>query len=372
MDKDFYTLLQDDEFGLLIEKPKTKPATENDRVVESFLEIVDFYREHNRFPEVNDIHERKLSVRLKMFQDNKESYSFLQEYDEFGLLENKEQEIKIDDDFGLLDLSDDDYSISKVVNVPEISKDRSDPDLIAKRTQCEDFDKFEPLFTDCQNKLKGGIYLLSSFVESEMKEGDFFVQNGMLIYIDKIYDPYRGNSNKINKRTRCIYENGLESNALLRSLGKSLSANGFAVKKANQVNLDDIESGYIYILKSLSSDPRIQSTKNLYKIGFSTTEVEERIKNAEKDPTYLMAPVHLVEKNKCFNLDPHRFERLVHRFFGEVCLDLQIADSNGMMYTPKEWFSVPLGIVEQAIDLIISGDIINYHYDKFSQKIIKK
>lgn len=372
MDKDFYNLLQEDEFGLLIERPKNKPTTENDRVIESFLEIVDFYKEHKKLPELNDVHERKLSVRLKMFQDNKDTYSFLQDYDELGVLEKNTEEIKIDDDFGLLDLSDDDYSISKVIHVPEVYKDRSDPDLIAKRVKCENFDKFEPLFVDCQNKLKSGFYSLCSFVESEMKEGDFFVQNGMLIYIDKIYDPYRGNSNKINKRTHCIYENGLESSALLRSLGKSLSANGFAIKKANHVSTDDVESGYIYILKSLSSDPKIQNIRDLHKIGFSTTEVEERIKNAEKDPTYLMAPIHLVEKVKCFNLDAHRFERLVHRFFSEVCLDVQIADSNGILYTPKEWFSVPINIIEQVIDLILSGEIINYEYDKFKKIIVKK
>ena len=302
MDKTFYDLLNKDEFGLLDQVQNSKPITENDRIIESFLEIVNFYEQNKKLPEMNDVHERKLAVRLKTFKDNSKDFLFLEEYDKSNLLSNSSQEnIKTDnDEFGLLDLSED-YSILKMINVPEVSKDRSDADLVAKRVKCDNFDKFESLFIECQNKLKSGVYSLCDFAESEMKDGDFFIQNGMLIYIDKIYDPYRGNSNKINKRTLCIYENGLESNALLRSLGKSLSSNGFAVKKSNTVYSEDVESGYIYILKSLSLDPKIQNINDLYKIGFSTTEVEERIKNAEIDPTYLMSPVKLVEKIKCFS-----------------------------------------------------------------------
>jgi hypothetical protein len=374
INKDFYNLLKEDEFGLLEQSEQNKPITENDRLIESFLEIIKFYEDNNKLPELNDIHERKLAVRLKTFKENGDAYIQLKDFDKYNFLNDEDFKINNSesDDFGLLDITEEDKTLINMVNVPKITKDRSDPDLIAKREKCLDFEKFDPLFIDCQNKLKNGILTLSDFVESQMKEGDFFVQNGMLIYVDKIYDPYRGNSNKINKRTRCIYENGLESNALLRSLGKSLSANGFSVKKSNILTPEDTETGYIYILKSLSSDPKIQNIKDLYKIGFSTTEVEERIKNAEIDPTYLMAPVKIVYKIKCFNLDPHRFERLIHRFFEEVCLDVQIADNSGKLYTPKEWFSVPLSIIEEAVDLIISGDIINYEYDKFSKSIKKK
>lgn len=371
MDKNFYNLLNEDEFGLLDQVQANKPVTENDRIIESFLEIVYFYNQDNKLPELKDIHERKLAVRLKTFQENIETYAFLKKYDTINILNSLEKsEQNTDDEFGLLDISEDDKSLINMVNVPKIAKDRSDPDLIAKRERCLGFEKFEPLFIDCQNKLKNGILTLSDFVESQMKEGDFFIQNGMLIYIDKIYDPYRGNSNKINKRTRCIYENGLESSALLRSLGKSLSANGFSIKKANLITSEDLVTGYIYILKSLSNDPKIQNIKDLYKIGFSTTEVEERIKNAEVDPTYLMAPVKLVFKIKCFNLDPHRFEKLIHRFFGEVCLDVQIIDNSGNLYTPKEWFIVPIKIIEDVIDIIIDGNATNYYYDRYSKRLM--
>jgi len=69
------------------------------------------------------------------------------------------------------------------------------------------------------------------------------------------------------------------------------------------------------ILKSLSNDDIISTKRNLYKIGFSATPVEDRIKNRETDPTYLMAKVKIVETFKCFNVNPHKLEQLIHEFF---------------------------------------------------------
>jgi hypothetical protein len=134
----------------------------------------------------------------------------------------------------------------------------------------------------------------------------------------------------------------------------------------------DSETGYVYVLRSLSDNPRIVNTKNLFKIGFSTTSVEDRIKNAEQDPTYLMAPVAIVATYRCFNMNPQRFERLVHRFFSESCLDVEITDKSGNKYTPKEWFVAPIVVIEKVIELIISGEIVNYVYSKADQSILRK
>ncbi|MES2966539.1 MAG: GIY-YIG nuclease family protein [Patescibacteria group bacterium] len=138
------------------------------------------------------------------------------------------------------------------------------------------------------------------------------------------------------------------------------------------IDNEDSETGYIYVLKSQSNNPRIATTKNLFKVGFSTSSVEERIKNAEQDPTYMMAPVSIVATYRCFNMNPQRFERLIHRFFNEVCLDVEITDSNGKNYLPKEWFIAPISVIDKAIDLIIKGEVVNYIYDNVQKKIIKK
>ena len=167
---------------------------------------------------------------------------------------------------------------------------------------------------------------------------------------------------------------------LLRSLGKRLKDSGNMVTKLESekdnglfdVTNDDTQNGYIYILKSLSNEDTIKTKRNLYKIGFSTTSVETRIKNAKEDPTYLMADVKTVAAYEVYNVNPHKLEQLIHKFFGNSCLDIEIYDGNGRLYKPREWFIAPLEIIEEAIKLIVSGRIINYKYDDKNESIIEK
>ena len=376
---DLLDLINDDNLGLLDIEKKSVSATPEDRLTESFIEINEFFSLYNVEPKSGgDIHEHKLASRLKHMRENKDQRDSLGKDDTYNLLKIEKKNLDTvsdifeDDDLDLLSIED--SSVFNIKNVPEISQDRSDPDFVAQREVCADFDQYEYLFSEVQRELKEGTKKLATFVESEMKQGDFFVLSGVLIYLEKIYDPYRGNSKKINRRTRCIYENGTESNVLLRSLGKRLSDVGYAIKdNLDILNLEekDSETGYIYVLKSLSENPRIASTKNLFKIGFSTTSVEERTKNAKQDPTYLMAPVSIVATYRCFNMNPQRFERLIHRFFSQSCLDIEITDNNGKIYSPKEWFIAPIMVVSRVIELIIKGEIVSYSYDKNRESIIK-
>ena len=380
MDKnDLLDLINDDDLGLLDIEKKAVSATPDDRLTESFVEINEFFAVHNAEPKSGgDIHEHKLASRLKHIRENKEQRDFLSKYDTHGLLKIEKKDIDTvsdifeDDDLDLLSIED--SSVFNIKNVPEIRQDRSDPDFVAQREICADFDQYEHLFAQTQRDLKNGTKKLATFVESEMKQGDFFVLSGVLIYLEKIYDPYRGNSQKINRRTRCIYENGTESSVLLRSLGKRLSEVGFSVKDniaTSSLEEGDLETGYIYVLKSLSTDPRITNTKNLFKIGFSSNSVEDRIRDAQRDPTYLMAPVSIISTYRCFNMSPQRFERLIHRFFSGSSLDIEITDIGGAKYLPREWFVVPLSSINKAIELIINGEITNYSFDKYTGIISK-
>jgi hypothetical protein len=167
---------------------------------------------------------------------------------------------------------------------------------------------------------------------------------------------------------------------LLRSLARELYKNGRRITEHEDRLMDDLnnitdedgQTGFIYILRSLSTDPQITSLKDLYKIGFSTVPVKERVKNAEDDPTYLMAKVHILETFECYNLNPQKLELLLHRFFGKVCLDADVFDREGKRYMPREWFIAPLPVIEEAIELIISGKIIDYVYDEESKLIRQK
>jgi hypothetical protein len=378
--KDLLDLIDDDDLGLLDIEKKSVSVTPDDRLEESFMEINEFFSVHGREPKSGgDIHEHKLASRLKHIRENKEQKDFLSKFDIHNLLKTLVKELDTvsdifaDDDLDLLSIED--SSVFNIKNVPEIRQDRSDPDFVAQREICADFDQYEHLFARIQRDLKSGTKKLATFVESEMKEGDFFVLSGVLLYLEKIDDPYRGNSQKINRRTRCIYENGTESSVLLRSLGKRLSDVGYAIKdnlETVAIEDGDSETGYIYVLKSLSDNPRIASTKNLFKIGFSANSVEQRIKNAGQDPTYLMAPIAIIATYRCFNMNPQRLERLLHRFFADQCLDIEIIDKSGNRHIPREWFIAPLNIIERVIDLIISGEIVNYQYDDISSQIVKK
>lgn len=282
------------------------------------------------------------------------------------------------DEFGLLNTQNE-VDIHTLKNVPKVEK-RADADFVARREKFDDFDKYEQLFIDCQNDLKANRRQIVPSIESQLDIGTFCVLDGVLLYIADIQDGYRGNSGKINRRTTIIFENGTKSNMLLRSLGKRLKDSGNMVTKLESekdnglfdLTNEDTQNGYIYILKSLSNEDTIKTKRNLYKIGFSTTSVETRIKNAKEDPTYLMADVKTVAAYEVYNVNPHKLEQLIHKFFGNSCLDIEIYDGNGKLYKPREWFIAPLEIIEEAIELIVNGKIINYRYDDKNESIIGK
>src|SRR5690606_13709506 len=181
-----------------------------------------------------------------------------------------------------------------------------------------------------------------------------------------------------------IFENGTSSNMLYRSLGKQIQKNGKMITNtyestenelfvnANLVEEEDIQTGWIYVLKSKSEHPEIYSIKNLHKIGFSTVQIDERIKNAKNEATYLFADVIKVASYKCYNRNADKLELLLHRFFSEACLSVDIEIIKGTRISPREWFVVPFEEIEKAIELILNEQIVNYKYDRRIEKIILK
>ena len=202
-------------------------------------------------------------------------------------------------------------------------------------------------------------------------------------YVDEIFEFLldKNLSSSYERKLFIIYHDEIsKSNMLLRSLGKRLKDSGNMITKLDHekesgllnVTDEDKQNGYIYILKSLSNEDVIQTKKNLYKIEFSTTAVETRIKNAKQDPTYLMADVKTVAAYEVYNVNPHKLEQLIHKFFGNSCLDMEIYDGNGKLYKPREWFIAPLEIIEEAIELIVNGKVLNYRYDEENEVIVEK
>lgn len=145
---------------------------------------------------------------------------------------------------------------------------------------------------------------------------------------------------------------------------------------AEDVKNEDKVTGYIYVLRSLSENPEINNIKNLYKIGFSTNRVENRVANAEHEPTYLMAPVEIVSTYMIVNMHSQKFEDLVHKVLHEVNFRFKVADDKGEMHEATEWYQVPLEIIDSIIQKIMNGTIVFFSYNKeqmcLEQRIEKK
>ena len=387
-------IFNDDEFGILDSKPiNSNIKTEDERLIESFQEINSFFEKNNREPEAANVTEFKLLSRLKALRKDAKKVEILRPYDSHNLLNTKEEvksvaDILNDDDLGILG-TDETLSIFKLKNVPSYTE-RAESDFTARRKAMKDKDflPYETQFKKVHIELREGKRKLKEFkdVEQNLNSGNYYVLDGVLLFLedDGIEKRQLGDSSRNDGRTTIIFENGTKSNMYYRSLSKSLYNNGSTVsgtdkesetglfKNANIVKEEDSETGWIYILKSKSTNKDISSIKDLYKIGYSTVPVLERIKNASKEPTYLMADVAIEASYKTYNLNAQKFELLIHRFFSEACLNIDINDDKGRRITPREWFAVPLPVIDKAISLILSGEIVKYKYDSVQMSLIKK
>lgn len=396
-DKILDEIFRNDPLGLLNVKPKTSNVkTSDERLSASFEEINDFISKNEREPSPNpsNITEYQLYSRLKSLREDQDKRIALERQDTYGLLKVENKEINsIDDIFNddLLGIFDDGeaQSLFEFKHTPrEIA--RAEADFVARRKPCKNFKDYQVLFKSVQADLSSGKRKLVDFKQGNIREGAYYIHRGILFLLEKIdiskTEHYREDGTRVRTdgRTRCIFENGTESNMLMRSVEKILYANGKVVtenadsvteefyERFTDIKDDDKEAGYIYVLSSKSTDPKITEIKNLFKIGYSTTPVESRIKNAEKEPTYLMAPVHIEAEYKTFNMNTQKFEQLLHNFLGGTCLNIDVYDSKGHRHSPREWFIAPLGIIDQAIQMIITGEIINYEYDQKLEVIVLK
>lgn len=405
MDLDWLkSVVDDDDLDLLRIKKNTSAPSADEHLLANFTDINDFISVNGRQPEpdMTNVPEYMLHQRLNSICDNPDHCETLRDADIHNLLpvldqvaepkkeykQEKEintlEDIFSDDDLGLLD--DSESSIFKLRNVP---LEKAETDFVARRKQCKNFSEYKDTFKQVQNDLKSGDRKLFIFSENHLRNGGYFILDGVLLWLKSIDMEIKkqkyssGSRTRKDGRTHIIFENGTESNMLLRSLYKQLLKNGKSVSETNDESLaifnknlsgltdDDNATGYIYILQSLSPDPKINTIQNLYKIGYATISVEKRIANAENEPTYLMAPVKYISGYQCFNMNTQKFESLLHTFFGNACLDIEVIDMNGKACKPREWFIAPLPAIELAIQLMINGEIINYRYDPVNEEVIE-
>jgi hypothetical protein len=70
------------------------------------------------------------------------------------------------------------------------------------------------------------------------------------------------------------------------------------------------------------------------------------------------------------NINRKKIESLLHGFFASARLDLELKDRFGIAVEPREWFLVPLPVVEETIQKLIEGTIGDFQYDPKAAQIL--
>jgi hypothetical protein len=386
-------IFDSDPLGLLVVKeiPTPERRDEDSRLREQFAEISEFYEDHQRMPNIqsDEINEITLAARLDGIKRDPKKVKSLLYLDVYNLLHSEEtpsislEQLLSEDPLGLLNSDDESDSIFKMSHVKP--SDRLRPDYIARRKVCKNFDLYEDAFKRIHEDLATGRRKLVVFNgQEDLAEGRYFVLRGVVFLLevdaaDLTEKTYQGQVyRRKDGRTRCIFDNGTESTMLFRSLTNAMRIDGFGISELQtngdgtpKIEPDDVQNGYIYVLRSLSRNPKIRQMRNLYKIGYCSGDVTNRIKNAANEPTYLMSDVEVVLTARCYNLDVPYLESNIHRFFGESNLELEIEDEQGGKHYPREWFVVPLSIIEDAIQLVVKKEIEQYIYNPALKMIVK-
>ncbi|MET3698380.1 T5orf172 domain-containing protein [Bacillus oleivorans] len=387
--------LSDDELldALGVDKEIAKTRTQSpreERIIGGFEEIQRFVEQYGRAPqhgEVNDVIERLYAVRLDRLREQEECRVLLASLDYQGLLNGAENESLdpvelIDDDDLLAELEGaaDPSGITELRHVRSRAEIRA-AEEIAKREKCEDFSRFRPLFEQAESELNSGVRQTRPFgKDASVNPGNFFILGGQLVYVAEKGDEFKAPNGQPDARLRVIYSNGTESNLLLRSLqralykdeaGRRLTEPDAGPLFSSTWDEDDIESGTIYVLRSLSNHPFVSEHRELiHKIGVTGGKIETRIANAAHDATYLLADVEVVASYKLAGINRMKLEGIFQRIFAPAQLDLTIHDRFGRPVRPKEWFLVPLHVIDEAVRRIQDGSITNVTYDRKTASLV--
>jgi hypothetical protein len=393
--------MDDDELldALGVEVTPLKVSTHTpreERIIAGFEDILRFHQTHGRAPlhgEDRDIFERLYAVRLDQLRKLPEAKALLAELDTPSLLAGStaipSDVDNLDEDALLAELgvSDGpaDQSDITVLRHVRSSVEKRASEEIANRTPCADFGQFQPLFEQVKRELQSGVRQTRSFkvkALDEIQKGTFFIVGGQIAYVAEVGEEFatQFDDRRSDSRLRVIYDNGTESNVLQRSLQRALHRDEVARLISDpspgplfsQDQEDgDIESGTIYVLRSLSTHPFVAEHRELiHKIGVTGGEVETRIACAEKDATYLLAGVEIVATYKLHNMNRTKLENIFHRLFGAAQLDLTIEDRFGHPVKPREWFLVPLQVIDEAVQRIRDGSITNVLYDPTTARLV--
>lgn len=369
-------------------------SARDERVIAGFEEIQRFVEAHGHPPqhgEDRDIFERLYAVRLDRLRVLEDCRTLLAPIDHQGLLRGAPAATApseaIDTDELLAELSDGTASedITSLHHV-RTTADKRAAEEIAERKKCEDFDTFKPLFERVKRELDSGVRrtvpvkALDEVKAAEIQKGDFFVIDGQIAYVADVGQEFTTKYDRKDSRLRVIYDNGTESDVLQRSLQRALYRDEAARRITNpdlgplfadEPAADDLATGTIYVLRSKSDNTVVAANRNvLHKIGVTGGKIEARLANASLDPTFLLADVDVVATYELYNINRVKLENIIHRVFDRAQLDIEIKDRFGNPVRPREWFLVPLSVVDEVVSRIKDGTITRYVYDPAVARLI--
>ncbi|WP_291939459.1 GIY-YIG nuclease family protein [Limnohabitans sp.] len=373
------------------EKTGGRPASE-ERVIAGFEEIQRFVEKHGRSPqhgEDRDIFERLYAVRLDRLRSLPDCRALLLPLDHQNLLSDApfvaEPSAAYNVDQLAAELSAeaeaDDITVLRHVRT---SADKRVAEEVADRKPCTEFAEFQPFFKRVTNEIKTGLRQSHPITASNrsIELGDFFVLNGVTVYVAEVGEPLKTTAGEVDRRLRLVFANGTESNLLLRSLQRAFYDDPAARRLASpttgqltfgdEFEADDVESGTIYVIRSLSDHPYVVKHHELiHKIGVTGGRVQSRISNAENEATYLLAKVEVVATYMLAGINRTRMEKLFHKLFADARLSITIKDRFGRPIQPEEWFLVPLFVIDEAVARIKDGTITDYIYDPRAAKLVR-
>jgi hypothetical protein len=387
------------ELGVDLTPKKVRARTpREERIIAGFEDIVRFHDEHGRVPqhgEGRDIFERLYAVRLDRLRARADCRELLADINVYGLLDGANDADAIDDldDSALLaELgieSEATNDISQLRNVRS-NAERKAAEEVASAKRCEDFASFKPLFDQVQADLEASVRTTRPFVrdlgmsKAVIKQGEFFIVGGQVAYVASMGDPIEAPNGETDARLRVINSNGTESDLLLRSLQRALYKDEggrriteptagplFGNAAPAEAEPDLLPTGTLYVLRSRSTHPTIAAHRDLiHKIGITGGSVKARIAGAANDATYLLAEVDVVATYKLHDVHRARLETLIHRVLNKVRFDAEIPDRFGKPVRPREWFLVPLPIIDEIVARIADGTLAGMSYDPQSVALI--
>lgn len=358
-----------------------------ERIIAGFEEIQHFVEDHGQQPthaEDRDIFERLNAVRLDQIRRQKKCRDILEPHDHQGLLDDDRADDDLSDEELLAQLGIEASADGSIANLKHVKPrvEVKSPEEIASHKPCDDFDTFKPIFVQIRADVLAGKREITPYKNNaNIDKGDFFILSGQTVYVanmgDEFTTDYQRKARRLrvikDRRLRVIYDNGTESDILLRSLQRALNKDktGRRIKQptagplfSDNVESSDHYSGIIYVARSLSDMPEIQQNQNMiHKIGVTGGNIEQRIADAENSPTFLMAKVEIVATFKLYNIKRVKFESLIHQFFRLARLNIKIKDRFGRPIQPEEWFMVSLLVIKEVVKYIQDGTIGEYAYD---------